>query len=467
MPEVVRGSRPSLQVDSPQQSDRRVGFAADVVNTRSHESGPASPSIGIGRRSTDKTRRLSRDHSRDKDDDAAAYYDSRAATKREFKRRASTLQEYYQEHPEYLPQLPFTLRRGWKRWKLGFTIVLMVADACIVPIALYYAMAFGGNVAGWIIFAVIATIWGGPTYVEFAVRSWRLIKKEDFYRPLGQSSRWKFDITHYVFILTIAAVTALLVVGSAPHYVFLRVLSMPGPAILYTLCGPLLMQTTYHLAGWKAPFRLSSTAKGEKVNPGAYYFLEDVVAVTGGAGRPFREALASRYDASPKFRKMLLDQSLFWSIPGLLVAIACTVVVVISSIPEPVSYGLGKYIRNLFRFNTNISQDGAYLLYGLGSGLLSACPGFEETCTVSVRCGSWTLVTKFDDTRATFYLDIMEHCQEPEHIANCMTSAGGMSSIVLIPCNLVLYETCRPCGHWFVQQIHRLLSRRSRIANGM
>jgi hypothetical protein len=353
MPEVVRGSRPSLQIDSPPQSNRHVGFAAGVVDSPSNENGPASPTVGISRKSTDKSRRLSKERSRE-DDGAAAYYDSRAATKREFKRRASTLQDYYKEHPDFLPQLPFTMKRGWPRWKLGFTIILMVADACIVPIILYYAMAFGGNVQGWIIFAVIATIWGGPTYIEFAVRSWRLIKKEDFYRPLGQSQRFRFDITHYVFILTIAAVTALLVVGSAPHIVFLRVLSMPAPAILYTLCGPLLLQTIYHLAGWKAPFRLSSTPKGEKVNPGAYYFLEDVVAVTGGAGRPFREALAARYEASPKFRKMLLDQSLFWSIPGILVAIACTVVVCLNQVPEPVSYGLGEYFCKLLKFCANI-----------------------------------------------------------------------------------------------------------------
>jgi hypothetical protein len=413
MPEVVRGSRPSLQVDSPQQSDRHVGFAADVVHSRSHESGPASPTVGIGRastepirgvgrKSTERSRRLSRSHSRHDDDpDAAAYYDSRAATKREFKRRASTLQEYYKEHPEFLPQLPFTLRRGFKRWKLGFTIMLMVADACIVPIALYYAMAFGGNVQGWIIFAVVATIWGGPTYLEFAVRSWRLIKKEDFYRPLGQTSRWKFDITHYVFILTIAAVTALLVVGSAPHYVFLRVLSMPGPAILYTLCGPLLLQTTYHLAGWKAPFRLSSTAKGEKVHPGAYYFLEDVVAVTGGAGRPFREALAARYDASPKFQKMLLQQSLFWSIPGFLVAIATTVVVVINQVPEPVSYGLGKYILHVFSCPIlTILQDGECLLSGLESGLPLVCPGYGDRCIMSAYRGRKIRDARFNDLKS-------------------------------------------------------------------
>jgi hypothetical protein len=39
---------------------------------------------------------------------------------------------------------------------------------------------------------------------------------------------------------------------------------------------------------------------------------------------------------------MIRDQSWFWSIPGLFVAIACTVVVVINPVPEPVAYGIGK-----------------------------------------------------------------------------------------------------------------------------
>lgn len=81
---------------------------------------------------------------------ADAYYDSRAATKREFKRRASTLQEYYKQHPTLLPQLPFTWKHGFKRWKLFALIFLIFVDACVVPIVLYYAMRFAGNVQGWI-----------------------------------------------------------------------------------------------------------------------------------------------------------------------------------------------------------------------------------------------------------------------------------------------------------------------------
>jgi len=220
-------------------------------------------------------------------------------------------------------------------------ITIMVFDACVVPLVLYYAMTFGGNVQGWITFAVVATVWGGPTYIEFATRAWRLMKKEQFYRPLGATSRWSFDITHYVFIITITSVTALLVVGSAPHIVFIRVLSMPAPAILYSLGGCLFVQTMWSLSGRKAPFRISSTPKGGTVYPGVYYFIEDIIAVNGNAGRPFREALAARYEASPRFRQMIRNQSLFWSIPSLVVAIACTVVVCIHAVPKAVAYGIG------------------------------------------------------------------------------------------------------------------------------
>jgi len=273
--------------------------------------------------------------------DQDVYYDSRAATKREFKRRASTLQDYYAQNPELLPQLPFTWKRGWKRWKLFLTIALMVVDACVVPIVLYYTMTFAGNVQGFIVFAVVATIWGGPAYVEFAVRSWRLIKKENFFRPLDTNSRWAFDISHWIFSLTIFAITAFLIIGSAPHIVWLRVLSMPGPAILYCLGGSILIITIWSDLKRPAPFRISSTPKGGKVHPGVYYLMEDVVAVNAGAGRPFREALASRYQASPRFRRMLRVQSWFWSVPALVVAIACTVLIVIHPIHKAVAYGIG------------------------------------------------------------------------------------------------------------------------------
>jgi hypothetical protein len=358
MPAVIRGSRrsdsfhhtnsglesqqtPTSPTSPTSPHDRRVTFEQNRAETSN--SLPSAPTFSPPRRSTSSWRHSSHTHRRDNNQDGGEeYYDSRAASRREYRRRGSTLQSYYLEHPELLPQLPFTFRHGFKRWKLAAYIALIVFDACILPILLYYAMTFGGNVQGYITFAVVTALWGGPTYLEFAVRSLRLLKKEHFFKPLGANQRWVFDITNWILVLTIASVTSLLIVGAAPHIVFLRVLSMPAPAILYCLASPILLLTLYSACGWKAPFRISSTEKGEKVLPGIYYIVEDIVAVNAGGGRPFREGLAARYNASPIFRKMIRDQSWFWSIPGLFVAIACTVVVVINPVPEPVAYGIGK-----------------------------------------------------------------------------------------------------------------------------
>ncbi|RFU31585.1 hypothetical protein B7463_g4752, partial [Scytalidium lignicola] len=350
MPTVIRGSArsnslPHLQDQSAFSPtspvhDRRVTF--DQYREEVSRSIPPARSFSL--RLPTSNQRHSFHHHRDSDldqEERDAYYDSRAATHWEYRRRGSTLQSYYLEHPELLPQLPFTFRHGFKRWKLAGYIALMLFDACIVPIMLYYAMTFGGNVQGYITFAVVTAIWGGPTYLEFALRSLRLIKKEYFYKPLGANQRWVFDITNWILILTITSVTALLIVGAAPHEVFLRVLSMPAPAILFCLAGPIFLITLYSACGWRAPFRISSTTKGEKVLPGIYYIVEDIVAVNAGGGRPFREGWAARYNASPIFRKMIKDQSWFWSIPGLLVAISCTLVVCIHPIPKAVSYGVG------------------------------------------------------------------------------------------------------------------------------
>lgn len=189
--------------------------------------------------------------------------------------------------------------------------------------------------------------------MEFAVRSWRLIKKENFFRPLGTNSRWAFDISHWIFSLTIGAITAFLIIGSAPHIVWLRVLSMPGPSILYCVGGCILLISTWSELDRPAPFRISSTPKGGKVLPGVYYLMEDIVAVNAGAGRPFREALASRYKASPRFRRMLRVQSWFWSVPALVVAIACTVLIVIHPIPKAVAYGIGK-LPSPWSFNNGL-----------------------------------------------------------------------------------------------------------------
>ncbi|KAL9561793.1 hypothetical protein ACKAV7_014055 [Fusarium commune] len=112
---------------------------------------------------------------------ADIYYHSRAATQKKYRRRATTILEYCDENPHLLLQLPFTWHHGWKRWKLFIFALLVFVDASVIPITLYYGMRYGGEVEGCIIFAIVATIWGGPTYLEFAIRTLRLMKVDRFY----------------------------------------------------------------------------------------------------------------------------------------------------------------------------------------------------------------------------------------------------------------------------------------------
>lgn len=322
-----------LNTTSSPSPHRHVAFRAD-----SNEP-PSSPTpLARGRR---RSSSFFRNNTEDRPAEDV-YYDSRAATKREWKRRATTLEDYYKDNPELLPQLPFTWHRGKKRWRLIALIILMWIDACVIPITLYYAMNFGGNIQGWITFAVVTTIWGGPTYMEFGVRTLKLMKKERFYRPLGTNYRWCFDYLNYVSTITIGVVTALFIIGGAPHIVWLRVLSMPMPALLYCLGFFVAYPTLYHKMDWPARHRFSSTPKGGKVRPGVYYLVEDMVAVNANAGRPYREAFSARYEASPRFRQMMYQQSVFWSIPAIVLAIILTIVACIHPVPNSVAYGICK-----------------------------------------------------------------------------------------------------------------------------
>ncbi|KAF5020875.1 hypothetical protein F66182_7091 [Fusarium sp. NRRL 66182] len=382
MPEVRRGSLKPLSDSalSPTDSSGSPGFASPARPSQSHQSSidrvrfdipqeasqaqiPSdSTAVEAPRRVSDAARRSSdvgrRSLSYAQRPEAEAYYDSRAATQKEYQRRATTLLEYYEENPHLLPQLPFTWHHGWKRWRLFIFAFLVFVDASAVPIALYYGLKYAGDVEGWIIFAVVTTIWGGPTYLEFAIRTLRLIKVDRFYRPLGTNHRWCFDMLTYASSLTIFVVTALFIIGSAPHQVWLRVLCMPAPAILYCYGGVLFLISLYSYMNWPAPFRISSTAKGEKASPevkpsivvghancvqvlpGAYYFIEDVIAVNGLGGRPYREALAARYKASPRFRRMVYVQSWFWSVPALVLAVPLTIISVIPQVPATAAYGI-------------------------------------------------------------------------------------------------------------------------------
>src|SRR5204863_7530583 len=92
-------------------------------------------------------------------------------------------------------------------------------------------------------------------------------------------------------------------------------------------------------AGTRAPVPISSMPKGAPMTPGLYSIIEDVVAVNGGGGRPYREALRKRYEASSLFRRMLVRLSFFWGLGALSMAIATTIIVFV--VRREIAFGIG------------------------------------------------------------------------------------------------------------------------------
>lgn len=115
-----------------------------------------------------------------------------------------------------------------------------------------------------------------------------------------------------------------------------------APAVLLIQCGPQFLLSCYaYRRGWKAPFRMSSTEKGESAPVALFTIIEDIIAVEGGAGREYRAALKARYEASEQFREMLWQLTLVWGVGSTLAAGVTTAVV--WTVPEYIAYGFGMF----------------------------------------------------------------------------------------------------------------------------
>lgn len=132
-----------------------------------------------------------------------------------------------------------------------------------------------------------------------------------------------------------------LIVGAAPHHPFVRLCAMPAPSFIIFFGGELLLFSVLGALGYKTPFQMSSLPKGVPIRPVTYTILEDVIAVDTGKGRDYREALNARWEASPRFRRLLKKVDILWSVPALVVGFACTAVVAIPQINQNIGYGVG------------------------------------------------------------------------------------------------------------------------------
>lgn len=224
------------------------------------------------------------------------------------------------------------------KWKLYPVVFLLVLESSLLPIALFYGLWYGTTLRHGILFAIITAFFGLVTGLEFGFRCLKLIHVKDTYRPVD-GTRWRFDFTHWTLAVAYTIMTALLIAASVPHEPLVRPLALPVSYFLIQVGGELIWSGFMNKMGKKAPCKISSVAKGERMPPLVLTIVEDIIGVDGGAGQSYRRRLLARYEASEAFRDMIVKMNWFWGIGAVLDGVAT--VVVIWTVPQEIAYGVG------------------------------------------------------------------------------------------------------------------------------
>jgi hypothetical protein len=165
--------------------------------------------------------------------------------------------------------------------------------------------------------------------------------KTDEYRPLFGSKRfWGFDATQSVMLTPFTVMTIILIIFSIPHYPSVKALALPMPV------GMIVSGLIMVVNGWAAQrqwrlmyFRLSSHVKNSICPPLTFCMLEDICAVDGKGGKKYRQAALARYNASPRFRALLLQLLWFWSISAIIVGAGLIAAIWLTT--DDIAYGIG------------------------------------------------------------------------------------------------------------------------------
>ncbi|KAI0165996.1 hypothetical protein GGR57DRAFT_444794 [Xylariaceae sp. FL1272] len=253
-----------------------------------------------------------------------------------FGMRASTGKDPFGNTPD-LPSLDYNILHHKK--KLFVVSGLLIFEGSLLPIVLFYPLWFLTDLRHGILFAIITSFFGIVSGLEFAHRSWRLVHKNDKYRPLD-GTRWRFDFTHNTLCISYTILTGILIGASIPHEPLVRPLAIPLP-IFFIGLGVLCIVTGVMSAfGMRTACKVSSVPKGAPQPPYVLTATEDVVGVDGGGARPYRARLLERYKASKRFRRLIAELNWFWGV-GLLVDGAGSLAAVWVIPSQEVAYGVG------------------------------------------------------------------------------------------------------------------------------
>lgn len=247
---------------------------------------------------------------------------------------------------EILPSLHTPHRK--RKTILIAGVLLATLDLCCLPITYYYALHFDTGLGLQDVFAVITGVYGMLSFGHYALRSLRLFRSKTApkYRPIGWTKWGMLEFLQVNILIIITFVEIELVAGTAPNNPIVRLCAMPSPTICFYLGFLFCISAIATQIGWKIPFNMSSTEKGNRWRPALLAFIEDVGAIEAQGGVEYRAAVMKRYEISPKFRRMLLLLTWGWGIGLICVATAATVLII--ELDEDTGFGVGWGLPWLF-----------------------------------------------------------------------------------------------------------------------
>ena len=211
------------------------------------------------------------------------------------------------------PPLPYNLREH--KLMIFLFWMLILTECTLIPIIFYFCIANLTDMRPGAMFAIITAMFGFISGGEYGLRGLRLAMKKDTYRPLFGAGRWSFDTVHLVLGQPYFVMTALMIGFSIPDPPIMRGLSIIMPVGILMVTIYMMWTGIAHHFGWHLRHhRLSSHVVGQVYPPLTFCIMEDITACDGGGGKEYREAALKRYNASPRFRRMLVEMLWGWAI---------------------------------------------------------------------------------------------------------------------------------------------------------
>ncbi|KAF5390061.1 hypothetical protein D9757_003770 [Collybiopsis confluens] len=205
-----------------------------------------------------------------------------------------------------LPDLQFSYNKFYVALYISFLLVCNV----LIPCLLFYLLQTFTKITTKELIGISSAVLGLSSCFDAPFRLLRLVRHRQQYGPLGTDVWWHLDFVMwaYTFALLIFAFPLAIAPAIAFYNFFLMSTMM--------LVGPIGVVFLFSLIAqhyrWPLPVRCSSEPAGSIMKPAVFYCIEDVGAVDFMHGRTFRQRVHTRYDASPPFRQLMTDLTIYW-----------------------------------------------------------------------------------------------------------------------------------------------------------